>query len=375
MATPILWSHIDLKCFTQAETYLQRSQNTQLHIRLARPHTGAVSPFSSENFPSANIKSLLVAHASRFSSLALSAQPAGVVDTLSALLPLLAENILQDLMLRIEAGDDDESAILDEKLNQLFKALRTLYFEGFSLQLCDITCRNLVELSLVDPSGGKSAVELAHLLNSNPGLRSLKLCGFTCDALDEPEEIRLPSLRILEINGLDERFMFWFLLELVPGKHDLDLFLDTIVPGEFEEEAFTELLAAFFRRASVKSLHLKEVAAIPLSPALRSLPELQHLSLTECCIDPMETFYGMANVAKFLVKLHTIDLNNCDIDTDDELDPGLRTLLTLPSLQLIRYFGGSPEEWDVFHDLLVDEGITAQIIKSPDSNFVSLPSP
>ncbi|KAG8735455.1 hypothetical protein FRC10_010479 [Ceratobasidium sp. 414] len=273
-------------------------------------------------------------------------------------------------------GDGEARSVLEKKLDPFFKGLRTLYLESFYLQLPNITCRNLVELSLVDPQaqGNESAAELAHLLNSNPGLRSVKLRGFVCDALGEPEEILLPSLRILEIYGLDERFMFWFLLVLMPGNHDLDICLDTFVPGEFEEEVIATLLASFFARASVKSLYLKEVVAVPLAPVLRSLPDLQHLTLTECPIDYM-SFNGIADVARFLVELHTIDLNDCDIGADDELDPDLRTLLTLPSLRTIRYSGGSLEEWDVFHDLLMDEGITAQVIKSPDSRFLALPSP
>ncbi|KAG8718875.1 hypothetical protein FRC08_004163 [Ceratobasidium sp. 394] len=377
IATPVLWSHVDLKSFAQAKTYFQRSKKSPLHVRLARLHTGSIPRSSNKDIIPRNIKSLLAAHASRFSSLALSAQPAGVTRTLSILLPQLMEDVLQNLALQIETGDGDECSIVDEKLNQLFKALRTLYLEGFSLQLSDVTCRNLVELSLVDPRHGcESATELAYLLNSNPGLRSVKLRGFVCDALGEPEEIYLPSLRTLEVyGGLDERFMFWFFLVLVPGKHDLDVYLDTFVPAEFEEEVIAELLAAFFRRASVKSLYLKEVVAIPLTPVLRSLPELEHLSLTSCDIEDGEPFYGIADVAKLLVKLHTIDLNNSDIDTDDELDRDLRTLFTLPSLQLIRYFSEPPEEWDAFHDLLMDEGITAQVIKCPESNFVTFPSP
>ncbi|KAG9099289.1 hypothetical protein FS749_001606 [Ceratobasidium sp. UAMH 11750] len=378
IATPVLWSHVDLKNFAQAKTYFQRSKNSPLHVRLARPpNKGSISRPANEDTIPRNIKSLLATHASRFSSFALSAQPAGVTNTLSILLPQLMEDVLEDLALQIQTGEGDECSILGEKLKKLFKALRTLYLEGFFLQLCDITCRNLVELSLVDPqSGRESAAELAHLLNSNPGLRSVKLRGFTCDALNNPEDIHMPSLRTLEVEGgVGERFMFWFFLVLVPGEHELDLYLDTFVPGEFAEEAITELLAGFFRRASVKSLYLKEVTAIPLSPILRSLPELQHLSLTECCIEYMETFYGIAGVAKLLVKLHTIDLNSCEIDTDDDLDPYLRTLFALPSLQSIRYFSESPEEWDVFHDLLMNEGVTAQVIKSPESNFVTFPSP
>ncbi|KAG8784635.1 hypothetical protein FRC12_018469 [Ceratobasidium sp. 428] len=88
-------------------------------------------------------------------------------------------------------------------------------------------------------------------------------------------------------------------------------------------------------------------------------------------------FNEMKSAVHKLVNLHTVDLNECDQESYDELDPGLRILLALPSLQRIRHLncGGYLDgERKKFIELLSSQEIEAQVIKSPELNYDTHPS-
>ncbi|KAF8600326.1 hypothetical protein BDV93DRAFT_559462 [Ceratobasidium sp. AG-I] len=176
---------------------------------------------------------------------------------------------------------------------------------------------------------------------------------------------------------MDKEFVMWFLKVLVPGPHELDLhFGDTRrpIPGDTSPE---DAMISFFQRARVKTLSLQP-EGVSLFPLLSSLQHLQNLRLVLVDVNA-NTFAGLETSTNLLPKLHTIDLNELDLEDYSELPPGLHTLLSLPSVRRIRYLncGG----WYAkairkrFVELLEEGGFAAAIIPASGIDFEDLPLP
>ncbi|KAG9081278.1 hypothetical protein FS749_007785, partial [Ceratobasidium sp. UAMH 11750] len=137
-------------------------------------------------------------------------------------------------------------------------------------------------------------------------------------------------------------------------------------------------MIAFFQRTPIKSLHIAGRWVL-LPPILAHLPHLQRLSLSVYNID-QDTLDGIEGPASTLVNLRAVELNECNMHSYSQLDRGLKTLLTFPSVRQIRHFrcgdGLVPGVQEKFRKLLLeDQDITARIIEAPELDNDLCPSP
>ncbi|KAG8718879.1 hypothetical protein FRC08_004167 [Ceratobasidium sp. 394] len=347
LGTPSLWTYVDLtrnrnlpKSCNYAELYFRRSVPLQLYVHLGRFSTQYNRHLASKGVPCwdttlglpEEIQSLLVAHAPRIRSFALdTCEHMTAVAALRALVHDVANHTLEDLAMR--TGWKSE-LLADKRIEQLFTKLNALYLESHFPGRDSIPCHNLVELYLVGISWASSMEPLVRLLTANPGLRILHVMQ---SYYDTPETlytrtVHLPNLRNLELNQLNGKMLTWFLNVIAPGPHDLDLRLRCTDVRITEDVALREAMIAFFQKSSIISLNIA-VKCISLALLLSFLPRLRRLGL--CLFRIYEdTFDGIDEITNVLVHLHTIDLEEC-VFYDDELYPGLRTLLTLPSVRQI----------------------------------------
>jgi hypothetical protein len=382
---PKLWSYVDftrknnsLERLEHVNLYFQRSQNSPLRIHIGKFYKeydeNRPTPFTDDlpTHADEQVVSLLRANAPRLQSLAFNyGHPGFVTDALSILLSLGTEHSLQELALRRDHGLYGNRRLLaPEQLNQLLKPLRALYLEKVSFDLSSVNCGNLVELHMVYPTIDPTTTQLFHFLSSNPHLRLIKFGGMRCHAPASPDAqvLHLPSLCSLELDHVNETLANWLLQILVPGPQELDLRLHCSSLTRLDEPTVRNALVSFLRRAPVKSLCFPG-GWISLSPILTHLPHLQQLGLSVYDVTP-STFEGVEHTASALVKLHTIDLIECRFEDDSILDPGLRVLLTLPSLRRIRHIGCgqvfNPESQNRFRELISGDGISAQVSESPE---------
>jgi hypothetical protein len=393
ISIPKLWSYVDftrdnsLQNLEHAKLYLGRSQNLPLRMRIGafdaadRDYSGPFIDELPDNVDE-RVASLIRANASRLQSLVLNYTDTDfATDVLSILLSQGTEHSLQELALRRDSTVvyESQSLLAQDKLDQLLKPLHALYLEGLALDLSRVNCGDLVELHLVNPTNTLTVAQLSHILNSNPRLRAIKLSGleFHTRASPNAQAIRLPSLRSLELRHVGEAFLNCLLQVVVPGPHELDLRLVCSSLSKLDEPTVRNTLVSFLRRASVKSLDFSG-RWISLCPILTYLPHLQQLSLSVCDVKS-GTFDGVEHAASTLVKLHTINLIECRLEDDSVLDPGLRVLLTLPSLRRIRHIGcghfNNPRSQERFRRLISGDGINAQVSESPELRFEMHPSP
>ncbi|KAG9099287.1 hypothetical protein FS749_001604 [Ceratobasidium sp. UAMH 11750] len=390
LSTPTLWTHVDLthnrdltRTCKYAELYFQRSAHLQLYVHLGKfstKHTAYRVPpdspgpyWEAESDLPEPITSLLIAHAPRIRSFRLNAHDdAVVVAALLALISNAAGHSLDDLTMRLGCN----GTLLEyQQMQALFKGLRALYLEQSCPDLASIPCHNLVELHLVNISTISSTKSLAHLLNSNHNLRIVRLRRFYHDTpkVSLTQTINLPNIRTLDLDQLAASTIKWLLNVMVPGPHSLDLRLYCMDSGTVEDVTLRDAMITFFQKAPVVSLTLS-VECFPLTPILAFLPHLRHLGLYEFDLS-LATFDRIEQVTNTLSHLHTIDLNDCIFDDYTKLYPGLRILLTLPSVQRIRYLECRYTSGNRFLELLSDETITAQPTECPGLNRLVYSSP
>jgi hypothetical protein len=388
---PDIWSYIDfdpndssLHSLDRAKLYLERSRSSPLHMHIGKfhevsgdDHTGRFDgpPGSLDE----TVAYLLRLNAPRLNSLALNYSHRSFVgDTVSILHSQGTENPLRKLALRRVSATRSRAGIPpQERLDQLLKPLHGLYLENVPRELIGTSCCNLVELHLIHIAGKITSEELVGLLNSNPSLRIIKIHGVDLNPRrPSSQPIDLPDLRRIELN-IDEVFMNWFLAFLVPGSHELDLHLHTTSLQQVNEPNIRRTIISFFQRTRVKYLFLLGKWLL-LPPILAYLPHLQSLGLSVYDVDS-STLAGIEQTVNTLVKLHNIDMIECNLANYSVLDPGLRILLTLPSIQRVRHFkcgnGRLPGARQRFRDLLLKNGVATQGTDSPELNFEVHPSP
>ncbi|KAF8600324.1 hypothetical protein BDV93DRAFT_608728 [Ceratobasidium sp. AG-I] len=257
--------------------------------------------------------------------------------------------------------------------DRLLEPLRVLYFDRVNIRSYKVSCRNLVELYLISPSNFSTG-RFAQILESNPGLRTIVLSQpvFDIRRARPTAPINLPSVRYVQLPSCQRaiRRLFEF---LVPGPHALDLHLGAIT----DPADFTNTMIPFFQRANVKSLYLHGYK-IYLLPILTALPHLQILGLSKFKFDA-STFAGLESAVNLLPKLHTINLNECNFDDYSELCPGLRVLLSLPSVRQIKHLNCRYRQKDsVWKDGIQPSegsGFNATIIQASVSDFETHASP
>ncbi|KAF8600338.1 hypothetical protein BDV93DRAFT_525481 [Ceratobasidium sp. AG-I] len=262
------------------------------------------------------------------------------------------------------------------ELEQLLEPLHVLHLEKTLFELKRIPCRNLVELQLISPIRVPWATQLIHLLEANPRLRTLVLDQ--SDPIGVPpshiQSIKLPALCNLQLLTVSSVFTEWFLKLLVPGTHELDLRLNFWETGSAD---LSDTVASFFQRARIRTLFL--VGEWTLLPTMFPfLPYLQDLGLYAFDISP-NTLAGIELADDILPKLHTVNLIECLIMDNTAIDSGLRTLLSLPSVQRVRHWHCGchfkPGDEGRFQELLEGEGLAATVSQTPEADFRFLPSP
>ncbi|KAF8600329.1 hypothetical protein BDV93DRAFT_559465 [Ceratobasidium sp. AG-I] len=394
IATSFLWSYLDLMLSNHhmrnnkhVRLWLERSQSSPLRIRIGKSRQGknVLERTRRHRFYSSTIPRnlddqlalILTSNATRICSTTLMfTHPSLAREVFFALLPEVGEHSIRELALRGFSStlSDGQPLLLQNKRNQLLEPLHVLHLERIEIQLGDIPCRNLVELQLINPPSF-SLVELAQLLECNPGLHTIVLDELVLDDLSPPtnRSINLPSLRYVR-SSEDQGFVESLLKLLAPGPHGLNLHL-----GYIENlTSFVDVMIPFFQRTNIESLCL-QTEGEPLLPLLTSLPHLQMLRLTT--FDPDgSTFAGLDSATNLLPKLHTIALDDCKSNDYSALHPGLRALLSLPSVRQIKhlkYSGPWNEDRDRerFIQLLEEGRFAATVVQASASDFEQRASP
>ncbi|KAG8697711.1 hypothetical protein FRC08_006358 [Ceratobasidium sp. 394] len=392
---PVLWSFIDLARSSDslgniehAKLYVERSQDSPVYIQLGKLPESRPRLTSPTRKVSENMLSLLRTVAPRVQSFSLSfSHSQDATEALSIFLSQVVEHPLAELALRLEPsimGGLHRSLVLDERWDQLFGPLNALYLDRLPMDPRYLSCRNLVELHMTSlstdlaASAGPTIVQIKQLLNNNPNLRAVTLSGsLPVPASIDTQQIHLPALRLLDLGYIDDTFINWLLASLVPGSHELELYLNSSRLHRVDKTTFENTLIAFFQRALVKSLYISG-RWILLPPILAHIPHLQRLSLSVYDFD-QDTLDGIEGLASTLANLRTIELNECNMHSYSQLDRGLKTLLTFPSVQQIKHFrcgdGLAPGVRERFRKLLEDQDITAKIIEAPELGDKMRPSP
>lgn len=344
---PRLWTYIDLmptnerlRNFEHVKLWLERSQDSPLRLRLGKGGESEESSLISLNSPpdlGEHLASILLTAAPRVHSFTLKFDyPDFGTEALSALLPGEGQHLIRELSIRQSRwATPRRSRLLRKNIwIRLFEPLHVLRLERSGIKFSAIPCRRLVELQLIYPSNRQSLVGFAQLLELNPDLCTIVLSGFWFVGIPSPSEvqsIRLPSLRSVHFS-MSHKFMAWFFKLLAPGPHELDLHLTC--SGRPDDTSFGDTMMSFFQKTRVRSLFW-HAEGVPLPPLLTALPHVQRLEL--CLVDfDATTLAGLDPATNLLPKLHTIDLNECSLKDKSELDPGLRALLSLPSVQRTR---------------------------------------
>ncbi|KAF8600337.1 hypothetical protein BDV93DRAFT_525480 [Ceratobasidium sp. AG-I] len=390
ISIPRLWHYIDLmpknvrpRNYGHVQLWLERSQNLPLQLRVGkggeraeeREGRSGMGALNSPRRMDDQLASVLLSSAPRLHSFTLKFSYPDFAAEILAWLLTTGQHSVRELALRQSRWlTTRRSQLLPQtKWNQLLEPLHVLHLERIDIALNNIPCRNLVELQLINPHAF-SLAQFIQLLESNPGLRTIMLDGSFATPRSSPttRPINLPSLRSVHL-ATGQDFIISLFKLLVPGPHELDLQLRY----HKEPARVMETMIPFFQRANVKSLYL-EAEEATLLPILTALPHLQSLGLSTFNFDA-STFAGLESAADLLPKLHTIDLNECNFDDYSGLYPGLRALLSLPSMRRIRHLNcgewNSNEIRERVVQLLEEGEFAATILRASASDFEARPSP
>lgn len=382
---PTLWSYIDLmhsnhhvRNIEHIMLWLERSQSVPLRVRVGKGgeedelrETREWSWIFPNIVPQAlndELAFILTLVAPRLRSFTLKFSATSLAtEALLAVLYEEGQHSIRELVIRQSRWlVTSRSQLLPEaEWNQLLVPLQVLHLERVDIEANSIPCRNLVELRLIHPTEF-SLMRVLQILESNPGLHTIVLDGIVFDAYSLPTtlSINLPSLRYVQLS-VDQGFMSSLFKLLVPGPHGLELDLGYIGPNAMNT------MIPFFQRTYVKSLHI-QTKGTSLLPILTVLPRLQRLRLTSLKFE-FSTFAGLESATNLVPKLHTILLDGCDFDDYPTLCPGLRALLSLPSVRRIRHLNlrhrNETRAQETFIRLLEGGGFDASVIQASASDF------
>lgn len=397
IGTPQLWTCIDLKPslndqlrnLDHVKLWLKRSKNSPLHLRLGkggerdeeREGNSFMRAYNLPRHLDDQLASILLSVAPRVHSFTLKFHYLDFgEEVLLALLPEEGQHPIRELALRQSRSVmiRRPQSLPEDVMVRLLEPLHVLHLERNGITFSAIPCRKLVELQLIHPSHEPSLVELAQLLEANPGLDTIVLAGFSrphIPASSQVRSIKLPFLRSIHFSMSCE-FMTWFFKLLAPGPNELDLYLTC--SGRPSDTSFGDIMIVFFQKSRVRSL-LWQAEGVTLPPLLASLSYVQRIELSLVDFDT-NTLAGLDPTTNLLPNLHTVDLTECRLEDDSELDPGLRSLLSLPSIQQIRCLNcghWSPERptWrEEFIGLIEGAGLAATVILASAWDF-EYPSP
>ncbi|QRW13235.1 hypothetical protein RhiLY_12234 [Ceratobasidium sp. AG-Ba] len=176
---------------------------------------------------------------------------------------------------------------------------------------------------------------------------------------------------MLDLEGFDMEFMDWLLDSLVLDCSFFDLRLKLVPPPGRLVEPATRAVIAFLKKYPIRSISLKE-KGLPLFTVLPLVPNLEHLKLAEYNFSsvPPLALEAMTNMP---TKLHTIDLYECSLSEYNELPSELHSIITIPSLQNIRYLDCGdyfvPEEQERFRELLSAGVISSNVTEAPQLHY------
>ncbi|KAG8731709.1 hypothetical protein FRC11_002818 [Ceratobasidium sp. 423] len=344
--------------------------------------------------PAMNVELSTLIHSSvlRLRSLAIAYWRFGLAkEILGTLDALGAPNTLYRLALYATSGDKllfaDSNFLPQDSLDRILAALRYLYLDSVSLDwnTAHMSCRNLVELQLIElpMNGYPTASRLAQLLEGNRGLQSLKFSRFELRDYtihDNQAVIELPELSQVEIY-MHPRFIAWFFGLPIRTTSNLSLWLVSYPVDPYATEV-RDALNAFFQRHSVTSLCISG-DWLPFSSVARSLRRLETLMIYGHYLRK-QVFEGMEEAGGLLPYLRTIDIVECIAQIDD-IEPGFRGLLSIPSVREVGIVGLSLYAQRFSEQLLLDEdrvrqwllagNVTASVSGSTRSRFYTFTAP
>lgn len=386
ITTPSLWSFLDLgvaKLPLPNIRYLnlcyERSAKAPLSVRFGR-----YDHECNEEAVDEQLASLLNSYAPRLDSLAISYWRVGFAKgVLSTLITQGAAGRVRKLALHAASGDKRmlaDASLPQEMLDELLRPLRFLYLDGPSFDWNLISCRNLVELQLVElaPNAVPSSLQLVQFLNGNPTIRRLNMSRFhffSHEANLSP--IRLPELQSLKV-VMSPQFMIWFFALLTPPSQATTLYLDSYVLGLYGNQVI-DTFRLFFREARIVTLCISGSHWLPLSSIAAYLQYLEILAISQC--DPPD--YNLTDIyaqTEILPKLHTVELLGC---STRDVGSGLAIILFLPSVRRIAVSsfssvderGTSAMDIEQVREFMSMIGITATISESSQQWINYHPSP
>lgn len=286
-----LWAYVKLSCMgkplrdtARVELGLERSQNSPLRVRvsLVDGTTRGIEHLS-PSFPKNQIIPIIHDCAPRIQSFILRyRRPGCATEMLSALLPEQGDHPVRELAVlqRPSSRLQRSPFVPPANWDRLLNPLHALHLEMAHMRLNTIPCRKLVELRLTYSFRSLSLAELIQLLESNTGLHSIVLNGLGRATIPSPSEIpsiTLPSLRSVQLS-MKRQIVIWFLKLLVPGPHQLDLYLKCIGQLAPDDVGLEESIISLSQRTHVRSFLLR-TKNITLPPILKSLSHLQILRL------------------------------------------------------------------------------------------------
>ncbi|CAE6349737.1 unnamed protein product [Rhizoctonia solani] len=367
-AIPTLWNSIN---FTKQGTSLselrytylclERSRNAPVHLRIGRMNFECPLPAMN-----VELSTLIHSIAPRLRSLAIAFWSFDLAKEILGTLDALAPNMLHELALHATSGAKllyaDSHFLPQESLDRILSALRYLYLDCVSLDwnMAYMSCRNLVELQLIEipMNGYPTSLRLTQLLESNKGLKSVKFSRFELRDYtihDGRASIELPELTRIEMN-MHPKFITWFFGLPITTTSDLSLRLRSY-QVDADTMAVRVTLNAFFENHFVTSLCIWG-DWLPFSCVSRTLRHLKTLMLYGHYLRK-QVFEDMEEAATLLPHLHTIDIVECIAQIDD-IEPGFRTLLSIPSMREIGIVGTSLYAQRFSEQLLLDMDRTRQ---------------
>ncbi|KAL5631917.1 hypothetical protein ACGC1H_000070 [Rhizoctonia solani] len=396
-STSALWNSVDfmrqgqsLKELRYISLCLERSHNAPLHMRIGKMNFEC-------SLPAINVElsTLIRSSAPRLRSLAIAFWRFGLAkEILGTLDALGASYTLHELALYAASGDKllfaDSNFLPQDSLDRILSALRYLYLDSVSLNwnTAYVSCRNLVELQLIElpMNGYPTALRLVQLLQGNKGLRSIKFARFelrdsTVHDHHDQTAIELPELSQVEMYMMSPGFIAWFFN--LPIINTLKLSLRLVsYQVDRHAAAVRAALNAFFQRHTITSLCISG-DWLPFAWVAKSLRNLETLNIYGHYLRK-EVFEGMEGAAGLLPHLHTIDIVECIAQIDD-VEPGFRGLLSIPSVKEIGIVGVSLYAQRFSEQLLVDRermkqwlaagNVTANIRDSAQSRLYTFTTP
>jgi hypothetical protein len=247
-----------------------------------------------------------------------------------------------------------------------------------------MSCRNLVELQLIEipMNGYPTSLRLTQLLEGNKCLRSIKFSRFELRdyTIHARAAIELPELRHLEMN-MHPKFIAWFFGLPIKTSSNLSLWLRSY-QVDADTISVKATLNSFFNDHSVTSLCIWG-DWLPFSSVARNLQHLETLRIYGHYLRK-QVFEEMDEAASFLPHLRTIDIVDCIAQIDD-IEPGFRTLLSIPSVRDIGIVGTGLYaqrfseqlllDMDTTKEWLAQGNVNARISDSSQTNFFAFMTP